>query len=234
MSASKAGILAIAVVIAPAIAQSQTRAAITSLPSGFGLAHGVLGVSLSGLYGPYHPPIDVDGDIGVALGFGDAVNALGFGISADITSLDDDFADSGYFNASVHRQFRMSNGYGSVNATVSGIGAFGTASGRDVGGSVVASFVTGTQTRPYMITVGIANDLTLSQEIQGILGVGVGINSNWAVSAGIYGDNNAIGLTYFPPWMPNAVAQVALRNLDDSARRGIGFDIGYAFNLFGN
>lgn len=231
---NRAILIAAALVLAPLQAGAQTRAAISSLPSGFGLSGGVFGVSVSGLYGPYHPPIDLDGDIGLALGFGDPVHAVGFAISADITSLQDDFADSGYFNLSVHRQFRMTNGYGSVNATVSGIGAFGTASGRQVGGSLVGSFVTGTASRPYMITVGIANDLNLAQDVQGILGVGMGINDQWAVSAGIYGDNNAIGVTYFPPWMPNAVIDVALRNVNDPARRGIGFNIGYAFTLFGN
>ncbi|MCW1931829.1 hypothetical protein [Pararhodobacter zhoushanensis] len=234
MSATRASLIAIALVIAPGFAQAQTRAAITSLPSGFGMANGILGVSLSGLYGPYHPPIDVDGDIGIALGFGDAVNAIGFGISADITSLDDDFGDSGYFNLSAHRQFRMTNGYGSVNATVSGVGAYGTASGREIGGSLVASFITGSETRPYMISVGVANDLNMAQDVQGILGLGVGINEEWAVSAGVYGDNNSIGVSYFPAFMPNAVVQLSLRNLDDSDRRGIGFDFGYAFNLFGN
>lgn len=234
MSAARASLIAIALVIAPAVAEAQTRAAITSLPSGFGLANGVLGVSLSGLYGPYHPPIDLDGDLGFALGFGDAVNALGFTVSADITSLQSDFADSGYFNVAAHRMFRFNGGYGSVNATVSGIGAFGTASARNVGGSLVASIVTGSQARPYMITFGVANDLTIAQDVQGILGIGVGINRDWAVSAGVYGDNNAIGVTYFPPALPHAVIQLSLRNLGDSARRGIGFDIGYAFNLFGN
>lgn len=210
------------------------RAAISSLPSGFGLSSGTVGLSLSGLYGPYHPPIDLDGDFGIAVGFGDPVNAVGIATSLSITSLQDDFADSGYLNLSVHRQFRFSGGYGSINASISGIGAFGTASGRDVGGSLVASFVTGTQSRPYMITVGVANDLNLAQDVQGILGVGMGLNDQWAVSAGVYGDNNAIGVSYFPAWMPNAVIDVALRNVDDSARRGIGFNIGYAFNLSGN
>jgi len=219
--------------ITPLAAIAQARASITSLPSGFGLSQGVLGISLSGLYTP-NGPRDIDGDMGLALGFGDPINAIGFEVSADITSLENDFADSGYFNLSAHRQFRFNNGYGSVNTTISGTGAFGTAAAREVGGSLVGTFVTGTQARPYMVTLGIANDLTLAQDVQGILGVGVGLNEVWAVSAGIYGDNNAIGVTYFPPFLPNAVVQVSLRNLDDRARRGIGFDIGYAFNLFGN
>lgn len=41
-------------------------------------------------------------------------------------------------------------------------------------------------------------------------------------------------MTYFPPWMPNAVIDVALRNVNDPVRRGIGFNIGYAFNPFRN
>jgi len=219
--------------VLPLAATAQTRAAITALPSGFSLSHGVGTVSLSGIYTP-DGRRKIDGDMGLALGFGDPVNAVGFAISADITSLENDFADSGYLNLSLHRQFRMSRGYGSVNATVSGIGAYGTASGRDVGGSLVASFVTGTAARPYMITLGIANDLTFAQDIDGIFGLGVGLSNNWAISAGVYGDNNALGVTYFPPFLPNAVVQVSLRNLDDRATRGIGVDIGYAFNLFGN
>lgn len=230
----KALLAATALVLLPLAAGAQTRASISSLPSGFGASGGVFGVSLSGLWGPTHPPHDLDGDIGLSLGFGDPINGLGFEVSADITSLHNDFADSGYFNLSAHRQFRFQGGYGSVNATVSGIGSFGTASARDVGGSLVGTFVTGTPSRPYMITVGIANDLNLAQDVQGVLGVGVGLNDQWAVSAGIWGDNNAIGVTYFPRWMPNGVIDVALRNLDDSDRRGLGFNIGYAFNMFGN
>lgn len=162
MIKNRALLIAAVLAFVPLAAQAQVRAAISSLPSGFGLSGGVFGVSLSGLYGPHHPPIDVDGDIGLAIGLGDPVNAVGFTGSLDITSLDNDFADSGYFNLSVHRQFRFSNGYGSVNATISGLGAFGTASARPVGGSLVGTFVTGTPSRPYMITVGVANDLTLT------------------------------------------------------------------------
>lgn len=164
MIKSRALLITAVLALPPLAAEAQVRASISSLPSGFGLSGGVFGVSLSGLYGPYHPPIDLDGDLGLAIGLGDPVNAVGFTASLDITSLDNDFADSGYFNLSVHRQFRFSNGYGSVNATVSGLGAFGTASARPVGGSLVGTFVTGTPSRPYMITVGVANDLTLTQE----------------------------------------------------------------------
>lgn len=217
----------------PAGAEAQVRASIASLPSGFGLSGGAVGVTLSGLYAPRQPN-RLDGDLGLAIGFGDPVGAVGFTFSADITSLHRNFADSGYFNVSVHRQFRFTNGYGSVQATVSGIGAFGTASARQVGGSLVGTFVTGTPARPYMLTVGIANDLNLTRDVEGILGVGVGLNDRWAVSAGVYGDNTSIGATYFPSQLPNVVVQVALRNVHDSARRGIGFTIGYGFSQFRN
>lgn len=227
-------LVAVALALIPAASLAQARAAITSLPSGFNLAHGMAAVSISGLYGPRHNVGRLDGDMGLAVGFGDPVDAIGFAISADITSLEDDFADSGYFNLSAHRRFQFGSGYGSVNATISGIGAYGTASARQVGGSLVASWVTGSASRPYMITAGIANDLTIAQDVQGILGVGMGLNDQWAVSAGIYGDNNSIGVTYFPSFLPGSVMQFSLRNLDDSARRGIGVDFGYAFNLFGN
>lgn len=234
MTVSKKAFLAVAALaMTPLVAQAQTRAAITSLPTGFGMSHGQMAVSLSGMYTP-NAARQLDGDMGIALGFGDPVGMLGFTVSADITSLENDFADSGYFNVGVHRQFEFDGGYGSVNATVSGIGAFGTASARRIGGSLVGSIVTGTSGQPYMITAGIANDLTLTRRVQGILGVGVGLNEQWAVSAGVYGRNNAIGVTYFPPFVPNAAVQVSLRNIDDTARRGIGIDIGYAFNLFGN
>lgn len=226
-------VAAVALSLAPLVAGAQTRAAITSLPSGFGLGHGMVAVSLSGAYIP-NALRELDGDMGLALGLGDAVNGVGFTLSADITSLENDFADSGYFNIGAHRQFRFGGGYGSVNATVSGIGAFGTAAARRVGGSLVASFVTGTAGRPYMVTAGIANDLTLARNVQGILGIGVGLNESFAVSAGVYGGSNAIGVTWFPGFLRNTVVQVSLRNLDDPVRRGIGVDIGYAFNLFGN
>lgn len=217
----------------PLMAEAQTRAAIASLPSGFGMGSGTFAVSLSGLYTP-NGPRQLDGDLGLAMGFGDPVNAVGVTLSADITSLENDFADSGYFNIGAHRQFRFGGGYGSVNATITGIGAFGTAAARQVGGSLVGSFVTGTQGRPFMITAGIANDMNPAQDIQGIFGVGVGLNSQWAASAGVYGDNTAIGVTYFPTFLRNSVVQVSLRNLDDPVRRGLGVSIGYGFNLFRN
>ena len=224
---------AVAISVLPFAAEAQTRAAITSLPSGFGMSGGNFSVSLSGLYTP-NGPRELDGDMALAFGFGDPVSALGVTISADITSLNSSFADSGYFNIGAHRQFRFDGGYGSLNATISGIGAFGTAVARPIGGSVVASVVTGTAGRPYMITAGIANDLTLTGEVQGILGLGVGLSENWAASVGIYGNNNALGLTYFPPSMRNAVVQVSLRNLNDPVRRGVGVSVGYSFNLLGN
>lgn len=234
MSKFSSPLIAIALLIVPTMSVAQTRAAIASLPSGFNLSHGMGAVSISGLYGPTHGTGRLDGDMGIAVGFGDPVDAIGFTISADITSLESSFADSGYFNLSAHRRFQFGGGYGSVNATVSGIGAYGSASARQVGGSLVGSWVSGSERTPYMITAGITNDLTLTQDVQGILGIGVGLSDQWAVSAGVYGDNNSIGVTYFPPFLPSSVVQVSLRNLDDSTRRGIGIDFGYAFNLFGN
>ena len=229
----KALMAAAALSIAPLVSEAQTRAAIASLPTGFGMSGGNFAVSLSGLYTP-NGPRRLDGDLGLAVGFGDPVNAVGVTLSADITSLENDFADSGFFNVGAHRQFRFSGGYGSVNATISGIGAYGTAAARQVGGSLVASLVTGTASRPYMVTAGLANDMRLTGDLQGILGFGMGLNENWAVSAGVYGDNSAIGVTYFPPFLRNGVVQVSLRNLNDPVRRGIGVSIGYGFNLFGN
>ena len=224
---------AIALCLVPTIAGAQARAAITSLPSGFNLPHGMGAISISGLYGPRHVG-RFDGDMGMALGFGDPVDGIGFAVSADITSLENDFADSGYFNVSAHRRFSGNGGYGSVNATISGLGAFGSASARQVGGSVVVSWVSGTAGLPYMITAGIANDITLTQEVQGILGFGLGLSDQWAVSAGINGNNNSLSVTYFPSFLSNSAVQVSLRNLGDSTRRGIGIDVGYAFNLFGD
>jgi len=71
-------------------------------PIGFGLNSGQLAVGIGGQTTDVSGANHFDGSMGVAAGFGNSRDSLGFEVTANLISLRDNFGQDGSFNAKIH------------------------------------------------------------------------------------------------------------------------------------
>lgn len=214
---------------------ARRRAGIAAVPSGFGLSNGTASLSFGGSYGPERGGADstrFDASTALAVGFGDAENAVAVEFGVVNTSFRD-FGESGFFTVGVNRQFAYAGGVGSVALTLSDIEGWGDSSDNDLSGTAVASFVYSINGRPVMATLGAGSNLTSDGDAGIIAGFGMSVAPDWAVSAGVVGDSPILGASYFPSALEGSSVNFSLRDLDEGDDAVFGIDLGYSFNLFG-
>jgi len=226
---------------------AKRRAAISAVPSGFGLSGGNLSLSLSGTYGPERSPNDDDNDrfdasTAVAFGFGDPVSAVGVELGLVLSSFRD-FGASGFLTVGVNRQFAFEGGVTSINVSASNLAAWGDAENNDVSYSVVGSVAYALGNTPMVTTLGYGTSYGTGfgfseddcyVECEGIVfGIGAGISETWAISAGVVGDHSILGATYFPATVEGLSANIWVRDADDSDSATFGVDLGFITNVFG-
>jgi hypothetical protein len=167
------------------------------------------------------PATGSDASLSFGVGFGDAENAIGVQLSAEITSTTDSLGDSGYFDLRFSR--RISGG---AVPTYLGIGArrlggWGDASGIDPASDLTLTFFPFIDTprgkAPLMISVGAGTHVRANQtEPGGYAGIGYGFNSSFAASASWYGDHAIIGVSYAPTTLQNVQFSAAVVDAFDS------------------
>jgi hypothetical protein len=226
---------------------AQRRAAISAIPSGFGLSGGNLSLSASGTYGPERSPDDdtddtSDASTAIAFGLGDPVTGLGVEFGVVLTSFRD-FGASGFMTLGVNRQFSFEGGVSSISVSASNLGAWGDAEDSEVSYSVVGSVAYGLGNTPMVTTLGYGtsygtgfgfSDDDCFVGCEGfVFGVGAGLSEIWAVSAGVVGDHSILGATYFAPTVEGLTANLWVRDAEDSDSATFGVDLGFVTNLFG-
>lgn len=226
---------------------AKRRAAISAVPSGFGLSGGDLSLSASGTYGPERSPDDdsddkSDASTGIAFGIGDPMTAVGVEFGLVLTSFRD-FGASGFLTLGVNRQFDFDGGVGSINVSASNLGAWGDAESSEVAYSIVGSVAYALGSTPMVTTLGYGtgygNGFGFSNDdcvtgCEGIVfGVGAGLSEYWAISAGVVGSSPIIGATYFPSGVDGLSANIWVRDADDSDSATFGVDVGWVTNVFG-
>lgn len=219
----------------PAMAQTVGTAGV---PTGFGLAGGVLALSASGSYGEErNPPADrtrYDGSGAVMLGFGDPVAGLGVQGGVNLTSFRD-FGDSGYLSLGVHKMFQTSDaGIYSVALNVSHIEPWGDAKLLDPGVSLVGSYMTSIGGRLALISLGAATDTNDARDTEAVFGFGMGVSDNVAVSLGQVGQRTALGMTLSPSMLAGNSLSLSVNHDHDTGENTFVVDLGRAFNLFKN
>ena len=144
---------------------------------------------------------DWDGSLALGLGLGDAERALGFQLTANVTSLSSDFGDSGYFEAKVSR--RVSTGRVPVylGAQVEGLATWGQARNVPQSGRVMATWFpelrAANDTYPLMFTLGYGTHLRNGRTDPGVFaGAGIGLTRNLGVSAAWTGETLDVGATW--------------------------------------
>lgn len=226
---------------------AKRRAAISAVPSGFGLSGGNLSLSASGTYGPERSPDDdtddtSDASTAVAIGFGDPVSAVGLEVGLVLTSFRD-FGASGFMTVGINRQFAFEGGVTSINVSASNLAAWGDAEDSEVSYSVVGSVAYAVGNTPMVTTLGYGtsygtgfgfSDDDCFVDCEGfVFGIGAGVSETWAISAGVVGDHSMIGATYFPATVEGLSANIWVRDAEDPDSTTFGVDLGFITNVFG-
>ncbi|MEM9247199.1 MAG: hypothetical protein AAGB05_00735 [Pseudomonadota bacterium] len=155
-----------------------------------------------------------DDDDAIALGLEDGSAAFGFGVAAgdiadlqftaNITSLEDDFADSGYFSVKASRPIAGAAVPSFVGVTFDTLAAWGDSDTLDPSVSVsYTAFPTlsaGGTLYPLMVTLGGGTDVRDFRREPGLFaGVGIGLTEAFGVSAAYNGDNVDLGASFRIP-----------------------------------
>ena len=213
----------------------QRRAAISAIPSGFGLSNGTASLSLSGSYGPERGGTNdtrFDASTSLAFGLGDATNAFAVDFAIVNTSFRD-FGASGFLTVGASKQFSFPGGTGSLALSASNLGGWGDSSDNKEAATAVATFIYNIDGNVVMASLGAGSQLTRDNEAGLLGGFGVAVAPEWSVSAGFVGDSPIIGASYFPTVLEGTSVNFSLRDIDQRDAAVFGVDVGYAFNLFG-
>jgi hypothetical protein len=184
---------------------------------------------------------DVDGSLAFGVGIGSAEDAVGVQVTAYITSLTDDFGDSGSFALKASR--RVASGPVTAYAAlgVDDIAGFGDAD--DIDPRVTLSFSTfsllslgasGTA-YPLMATVGIGSDLRNDRSDPGVFaGVGLGMTPNLGVSAAWTSEAFDLASVFRVPGVESFAFTAAVNDVfDQDDSRRLTFSVNYFLrNLF--
>jgi len=208
-----------------------------AVPSGFGLHGNTFAAAISGTYGQWRGGAGsdrLDGSAAFSFGFGDPVDGLGVQADINVTSFRN-FGASGYLSLTAHRMFQTSQaGVYSVALSATHLGSWGNSAWVRPGYKLVGSYMFGLDGRLAVVSVGVADNQNMSRRAEGILGFGLAVSDDWAVSAGWVGDQSVLGATWRPAALGGATLAISLRGIEDRNRRLIGFDLSRSFNLMGN
>lgn len=219
-----------------ASAGSAQTIGIAGTPSGFGAAGGVVQIGFSGTYsqrarGP--GATHADAATMANFGFGNPVAGVGLEFGINLTSFRN-FGQSGHLSFGVHHMWQAGTGIFSAALRTAYVSPWGDIRSYRPSYSLTGTYLGGIGPRAAMFSIGVgtgwgqnASDRTT----RGAIGVGLGLNSQWAVSAGYVGQESIIGAVWSPPMLAGTSVAFSFRNLEDSGNATFAVDIGRAFAL---
>lgn len=181
-----------------------------SIPSATVAPNGTLFASLSGTTRREGTGDDPDGSLALGAGFGSAEDTLGLQATAEVTSLTDDFADSGYFALKASRRLLAGAAPTYAALEVNHLGNWGDANGVDpqvtFGVTTFAQISLGSQTEKYpvMFTLGAGSDIDNNQTDPGVYaGAGIGLTPYFGMGAAWVGEYADVGVAFLIPGLKN-------------------------------
>lgn len=201
----------------------------TVAPAGLGF------VSLALTSRRYDDPDSADGSMALGFGLGSPEEGIGVQVTGIITSLTDDFADSGYFQLKASRRVQAGPAPVYVGASLGHLANWGDSRGSDVTGTLtVTRFSQFTRsdgmTHPIMATLGAGSGVRNNGVDPGVFfGVGVGLTPVVGASAAWTGDGLDVGVALRPPGSRNMQFTLTVNDVfdNDDQRRVTG-----SVNLF--
>jgi len=140
-----------------------------------------------------------DGSMAFGLGLGSAEDAVGVQITGFVTSLTDNFGDSGYFEVKAARRISAGETPTYIALAINGAG-FGDARRRETAGTVALTsfrqvrFSDGGPLYPMMFTLGAGTNERNAERDPGIFGgIGIGLTKNLGLSAAWSGEYVNLG-----------------------------------------
>lgn len=139
-----------------------------------------------------------DGSIALGMGFGNADQGLGFQVTANITSLKDDFGDAGYLTLKAATRLQGGGTPLYLGVTADHIAGWGVAESPDESFDLtLTAFPTaaiGGVDRRLMLTLGAGTNIRNNDSDPGVyFGAGMAMNDNWALSAAWTGEDVTLG-----------------------------------------
>jgi hypothetical protein len=205
-----------------------------------GIATGTVapqGLAFASLSGTTRSPAgNVDGSLALGIGFGSAEESLGVQVTAQITSLTDAFADSGYLSLKLSRRLGERPLYLAIQGDH--LVNWGDSALVDPSAKIALTYFTtvqsGNGTFPVMMTLGAGTKVRNSNTDPGVFaGVGVGLSRNVGASIAWTGDYVDLGLGFKVSDQISMTASVE-DVFDQKSRRRASFSVNYTFrNLFG-
>ncbi|MFP4571222.1 hypothetical protein [Rhodosalinus sp.] len=217
----------------------QKLVTLVGIPSGTTAPHGALYFSLSGANRQSAANDDPDGSLSFGAGFGNADEAIGVQLSATLTSLTDDFGDSGYFGIKASRRLHAGeNALSYVSLSADRIGGWGAAEDDDVRADL--AFTTFTRTAdgayPVMLTLGAGTHRRDNETEPGLFaGAGIGLTPNFGASLAWTGETATLGASFRVDGLDNVYFTLAGEDIfDQRDRQRISFTASIiSFDLFG-
>ncbi|MDF1718398.1 MAG: hypothetical protein P1U75_17260 [Antarcticimicrobium sp.] len=176
---------------------------------------------------------DWDGSMALGVGLGNAAEGLGLQITANITSLSNNFGDSGYFEAKIARLIAPGDSPLYIAAQVEGLARWGQASTVPERGRIMGTWFTdlsaGGDVFPLMVTLGYGTHLRNGRTDPGIFaGAGIGLTRNLGVSAAWTGETLDVGAAWRFEGAPGMTVSAEINDVTDrlGSRR---FSITFSF-----
>ncbi|WP_334195146.1 hypothetical protein [Pararhodobacter sp.] len=226
-----------ALAIGAGMASAQTIG-IAGVPTGFGAAGGVAQIGFSATYSQRARgagPTRTHGDAATVanFGFGNPVTGLGIEFGINLTSFRR-FGQSGHLSFGLHRLWQAGPGVFSAALRAAYVSPWGDINAYRPAYSLTGTYLGGIGPRMAMVSVGVGtgwgqrgNDRT----VRGAVGVGLGLNEQWAASLGYVGQESVVGAVWNPPALGGTSVAFSVRNLEESGNATFAVDIGRAFAL---
>ena len=167
---------------------------------------------------------EADGSAALGFGVGVGDNLFDLQFAAHITSLEDDFADSGYFSIRASKRIDQGGIPTFIGVGAGNLGGWGDAEDEDTSwsGSITAFPVAriGGNYYPLMLTVGAGSNVRdFYRESGGFAGLGIGLTESFGTSVAYNGDNFDLGASFRLPAIKNLGFNVILNDAFDQDDR---------------
>lgn len=186
---------------APALAQDGARhLTLLGIPSATAAPGGSAFASLAWASEREGSGDGADGSLALGFGVGDANEELGLQVTAQITSLTDSFADSGYFGIKASRRIASGQTPLYLAFSVDRLAPWGDSEDNDVSADMmVTGFRAFPSGMPIMFTLGAGTHVRDERTEPGAYaGMGFGLSESFAASAAYYGDHATVGMSWAP------------------------------------
>ncbi len=200
----------------------QKHLALVGVPSATIAPNGTFFATLSGSTRRSPTEDGLDGSAALGFGLGSAEKGVGVQVSAHVTSLTNEFGDSGYLALKFARRITGGAAPTYVGLSLDHIANWGDAAGRDPGATVAVTTFSqvrlgaAQQSFPVILSLGAGSHLRKNQTKPGVfVGAGIGLTRSFGASMAWTGDAVDVGASFRFDGAPNLGVTASLADAFD-------------------